>query len=99
MSESGGELKGTPMLLVSENDQFYSKVYINDICSTSGINTVGLEQQSIGGCVAFTNFGIFYVPQEAEHTIFSVLMFMDGKGLPVEKVYDNQAIKIYKVIY
>jgi len=99
MDDGGNVIVGAPMLLVSQNDQYYSKAYINDICTTDGITTVGQEQESIGGCVALTSFGVFYVPPEAEYTIFSNLMFMEGNGLPVEKVFDNQAIKIYKVLY
>jgi hypothetical protein len=39
------------------------------------------------------------VPAEIEHTIFNQLMFMQGYGLPVEKVFDNGAVQIYKVNY
>ena len=99
MNDAGSQLVGTPMLLVSQGSQYYSKMYINDVCSSSGITTVGTEEQSIGGCVALTSFGVFFVPPEAEHTIFTALMFMDGYGLGVEKVFENQLIRIYKVKY
>lgn len=35
---------------------------------------------------------------KTKSTIFSTLMFMDGAGLPLEKVFDNTLIKIYKVL-
>ena len=96
---SSGELASPPMLLISQNGQYQSKAYINELCTDSGIVRVGDEPQSIGGCVAITGFGVFYVPEEAENTIFSSLMFMEGYDLPVEKVFDNQAIQIFKVEY
>jgi len=99
MSSAGDRLTGTPMLLVSQNNQYYSKAYVNDFCTEKGIMRVGNEEQAVGGCVSITSFGVFYIPQEAEHTIFTSLMFMEGYDLPVEKVYDNQLIKIFRVIY
>jgi hypothetical protein len=42
--------------------------------------------------------GLYYIPPEAEFSIFTNLMFMDGYGIPdVGKVFDNQLIKIYKL--
>jgi len=99
MNDAGNAMVGAPMLLVMQNGQYYSKAYINEICTTDGIKTISSEGQSIGGCVAMTSFGVFYVPPEAYNTIFSNLMFMEGHGFPVEKVFDNQVIKIFKVIY
>jgi dolichyl-diphosphooligosaccharide--protein glycosyltransferase len=99
MNDAGNAMTGAPMFLASQGGEYYSKAYINDVCTIDGITQVGFEEQSIGGCVAMTSFGVFYVPAEAEHTIFSRLMFMEGNGLPVEKVFDNQAIKIFKVVY
>jgi len=95
----GAGLSGTPMFLISEGDQYVSRAYVNDVCTTSGIITLGTETPNIGGCVAITNFGVFYVPEEAYRNVFSSLMFMDGFGLPVEKTFDNGAVKIYQVLY
>jgi hypothetical protein len=98
LTNNGGLESGSPpVLLVKNGDQYVSKAYINDVCTSDGIFTVGSEEQSMGGCVALSNIGVQYIPQEAEHTIFVNLMFMDGHGLPVEKVFDNQLIKIYKI--
>jgi len=99
MNKNGNEMVGSPILLASQNGQYTSKAYINNVCSSAGLVKVGSEDPSLGGCVALTSFGVFYVPEEAMNTIFSYLMFMEGTGLPVEKVFDNQLIKIYEVIY
>ncbi len=92
-----GAISGTPMLLVSQNGQYFQKNYINDVCTSSGIITVGSESPSIPGCVAVSDLGVYYIPPEAEHSIFTDLMFMEGSSSPVEKVFDNRLVKIYKV--
>jgi dolichyl-diphosphooligosaccharide--protein glycosyltransferase len=96
-----GNLAGTPMFLIKrqDNDQYLQKSYINDVCTRSGIIRAGDESPAIPGCVSISDLGIYYVPPEAENTIFTDLMFMEGTGLPVEKVFDNQLVKIYKVSY
>ena len=50
------------------------------------------------GCVAISDLGVFYIPPEAEFSIFTDLMFMNGveAGDHVEKVFDNKMVKIYK---
>ena len=83
--------------MVTQNGQVVSRSFINDICTSSGVTSVGNRNDTIGGCAAITSFGIFYIPEESKNTIFSRLMFMDGSGLPLEKVFDNNVIKIYKV--
>lgn len=95
----GGGLGGTPMFLISQNGQYYQRAYINDICTESGIVTIGNQTPSMGGCVGLADFGVFYVPPEAENSIFNDLMFLDGKGLPVKKVFDNSYVIIYEVEY
>lgn len=92
-----GIVTSSPMLLLAQGNQFGSQSYINDICTSQGIIRLGEQQPDVGGCVAITRSGIFFVPPEAEHTIFANLMFMDGFGLPLEKQFDNNFIKIYKV--
>jgi asparagine N-glycosylation enzyme membrane subunit Stt3 len=93
-----GNIGGTPMFLVTDGTAYSNKAYINDLCTEKGIASVGNESQTIGGCIALTQYGLFYVPQEAEHTIFTSLMFMDGYGLAENgllKVFDNGLIHIY----
>jgi dolichyl-diphosphooligosaccharide--protein glycosyltransferase len=97
--DNNGALTGAPMFLLSQNGKYYSKSYINEVCTTNGIITVGNETQAMPGCVSISDLGVFYIPAEAEHTIFVDLMFMQGYGLPVEKVFDNTAVQIYKVKY
>ncbi len=97
--DSQGILKGTPMFLVSQNGQYMQKSYINDVCTVSGITRAGNEDPSIPGCVAISDLGLYYIPPEAENSIFTNLMFMGGVGLPVEKVFDNRMVKIYKIDY
>jgi dolichyl-diphosphooligosaccharide--protein glycosyltransferase len=94
-----GNLAGTPMFLVLQNGQYFQKSYINDVCTRSGIIRAGEESPSLPGCVSISDLGIYYAPPEAKDTIFTSLMFMEGTGLPVEKVFDNQLVKIYKVNY
>ncbi len=90
-------LAGPPVFLVSQNGQYIQRSYINDICTVNGIIRAGNRTDSIGGCVSISNLGIFYIPEVAEHTMFSRLMFMEGADLPIEKVFDNVLVKIYKV--
>jgi len=93
-----GNIAGTPIFLVTDGTRYSNKAYINDLCTEKGIASVGNESQSIGGCIAMTQYGLFYIPAEAEHTIFTSLMFMDGYGLTDEglnKVFDNGLIHIY----
>ncbi len=98
--DENGVLAGTPTFLVKQNNQYYQRTYINDVCTADfGIITTGENTPSLGGCVALTDMGVFYIPPEAENTIFVNLMFMEGYGLPLEKVFDNTLIKIYKVNY
>jgi dolichyl-diphosphooligosaccharide--protein glycosyltransferase len=96
-------LAAPPMFLVSQNGRYFQKTYINEFCTTSGIVRVANETNSMPGCIAINTYlgqdGLFYVPAEIEHTIFNQLMFMQGYGLPVEKVFDNGAVQIYKVNY
>jgi dolichyl-diphosphooligosaccharide--protein glycosyltransferase len=92
-----GGLAGTPMFLVLRDGQYYQKSYINDVCTESGIVRAGSESPSIPGCISISDLGVYYIPPEAEHSIFTNLMFMEGAGLPVEKVFDNQLIKIYEI--
>jgi hypothetical protein len=95
--DNNSNVVGSPMLLTSQGNQYYSKVYVNDLCTTKGIIHVGDESPKLGGCVALSSVGVFFIPEVAEKNMFVNLMFMDGYNLPVEKVFDNQWIKIYKV--
>jgi len=98
MNAEGG-LSGTPMFLVSQNGQYQQRTYINNVCTNQGLVVVGNQTPSMEGCVGLADFGVFYVPPEAETSIFNSLMFMDGKGLPVKKVFDNRYVKIFEVEY
>ncbi len=94
----GGDFAGAPIFLISQNGQYYPSGHVNKMCtSEAGIVQLGNEADDVGGCVAMTDIGAFYLPEETVNTIFSRLMFMGGYGLPVEKVFDNAAIKIYKL--
>jgi len=95
-----GNIAGPPMFMISSGEQYMGRTYINDICTTNGI--IRMESSdgadTMPGCVAIAAYGLFYIPQEAEFSIFTNLMFMDGYGIPdVEKVFDNQLIKIYRL--
>jgi len=74
---------------------------IDELCTQQGIVNFQNVTGDIGGCIALTDFGIFYLPEPMQKTIFSRLMFMDGFGLPVKKEYDNKSparIIIYKML-
>lgn len=92
-------ISGSPMFLIEQDGSFISKAYINELCTENGIAKIGTETNSMGGCLTFTKYGMFYVPEEVKNTIFTSLMFMDGWDLPVKKVFDNGLIKIYEVMY
>jgi hypothetical protein len=98
MGADGG-LSGTPMFLISQDGQYYQRSYINEVCTSQGILTVGNQTPAMEGCVGLADFGVFYVPPEAENSIFNGLMFLEGEGLPVKKVFDNRYVKIYEVEY
>ncbi len=98
--DAGGNIAGSPIFMVSQGGQYIGRTYISDMCTTNGIIRLPTPENgdTMPGCVTITAYGLFYVPPEAEFTIFTNLMFMDGYGIPdVEKVFDNQLIKIYKL--
>lgn len=97
--DQSGNVASSPVFLVVQNDQYYSKQYINDVCTDNGIIHMGDETPSMGGCVSISKLGIYYIPEEAKESIFVNLMFMEGYGLPLEKVFDNRLITIYEVEY
>jgi len=91
-----GNLAGSPMFLVSQGGQYVQNAFINDICSTQGIVRIEERTPSIGGCVAISPQGLFYIPEVAKNSIFTSLQFMNGAGLPVNKVFDNNFVQIYE---
>ncbi len=105
-----GSIAGAPIFMTKSGDQYLGKIYITDICSSSGLIKIPVEEGNniMPGCLATTplmgvneaNIPLYihYIPPEAEFSIFTNLMFMDGYGIPdVEKVFDNMPIKIYKL--
>jgi len=96
---SAGDIAGSPRLLTYQGEQFVSNGFINDVCSEDGITHVGDETPSIGGCLSFSSFGVYYIPEVAKNTIFISLQFMNGAGLPVKNVFDNSVIKIFEIEY
>ena len=95
-----GNVVGAPMFMVTSGEQYLGRSYIPDMCTINGIITFPVEDGAdiMPGCIRITGYGLFYVPPEAEHSIFTNLMFMDGAGIDdVEKVFDNTLIKIYKL--
>jgi len=98
-ADENGNAESSLKFMVKQDGKYYQQGYINDVCTASGVMHIGDEEPSIGGCVAMSSLGVYYVPPEAKDTIFANLMFMDGHGLPLEKVFDNVYVKIYKVLY
>ncbi len=98
--------KGPIRFLASKSDgQYIPQGTIADVCTNSGI--IKASNETSNGCIALSDIGVFLIPSQAEDTVFSSLMFMDGYGLPVEKVFDSSsipgafpkgAIKIYRVL-
>ena len=97
--DSNGGLAGAPSFLVMQDGKYYQKSPVNDVCTVNGIIRAGNASDAMPGCIALSDLGVFYIPKEAENTIFVDLMFMKGYGLPVEKVFDNTYMQIYKVKY
>ncbi|MBN2101823.1 MAG: glycosyltransferase family 39 protein [Candidatus Aenigmarchaeota archaeon] len=97
--DSSGNIAGRPVFLVQQGGQYLQRLYVNDLCTTQGIISIGnVTSDTIPGCISLTQFGVFYIPPEAEYSIFTSLMFMDGYGLEgLTKVFDNAAIRIYKL--
>ncbi len=93
-----GQITDVPMFLIAQGGQYLQSAYINDICSSAGLITMGNKTPSLGGCLAITDIGVYYVPEEAKNTIFARLQFMEGWGLPVEKIFDNGLMKVYRII-
>ncbi|MFH0956485.1 MAG: STT3 domain-containing protein [Candidatus Aenigmatarchaeota archaeon] len=95
-----GGIAGQPVFMVTNGEQYIGRTYISDLCTTSGIIHIESPDgaQTMPGCITIAAYGLFYIPPEAEFTIFTNLMFMDGYGMPdLTKVFDNQLIKIYKL--
>ena len=67
----GQGLTDTPIFIVQQNGVYSEPQYINDICTESGIITTGTNTPDMGGCVSISQFGVYYIPSEAEHTIFT----------------------------
>ncbi|MBI2675369.1 MAG: glycosyltransferase family 39 protein [Candidatus Aenigmarchaeota archaeon] len=88
---TGDSFRGPIRFLASKGDgQYIPQGTITDVCTNSGI--IHVSNESANGCVALSDIGVFLVPSVAENTVFSSLMFMDGHGLPVEKVYESSAV-------
>lgn len=109
---SGQSIAGTPQLIISQNDQVLQQSYINDLCASAiefngtiiqkgQIIKVGNQTNALPGCIALSSFGVFFIPEDVENTIFTTLMFMDAGDLPLEKVFTSQRglITIYKTEY
>jgi len=94
-----GNVNGMPMFLIAQGDQFIEKLTLTKICSEGGITDLGEAEDEMGGCLYVGDFGIFYILPELMDNVFVDLMFLEGSKLPVEKVFDNSAIKIYEVKY
>ena len=91
-----GNVAGMPVFLQMSGDQFVGRAYIQDVCTSDGIINTGNQEPMMKGCIVVAPWAVYYVPPEAEHTIFTRLQFMDGYGLPVKKVFDNGLIHIFE---
>jgi len=94
-----GNLADSPVFLVSQGGQYVQNGFVNDVCTEQGMLHVEDKEPSVGGCVSISSLGVYYIPESAKNTIFVSLQFMNGVGLPVEMVFDNNYINIYKVNY
>jgi len=96
---SAGTATGSLKFMQEQEGRYYQIGYVNNVCTENGLIRAGLEEQDIGGCVAMGPLGVYYIPPESMDSIFVSLMFMDGDDLPLETVFDNAYVKIYKVLY
>ena len=122
--DPSGNLAAPPSLLVGQGGAYSNQLFINRVCTPSGIVTVGQESPDLPGCLIFSSFGIYLSSPQIEYyssflrgedqasldgkrqkseaisnSIFTSLQFMEGAGLPVEKVFDNRLIKVYEIKY
>jgi len=72
-------------------------IYINRMCTKNGLLTIGSKSPADSGCVSMMGDFAFIIPENTIGTIFTSLMFMHGKGLPVELVFENSYVKLYRI--
>lgn len=70
---------------------------VTDICTERGLKVFNNTRNPAPGCLYRSGLGTLYLPTQIETTIFTDLMLMGGSRSPVEKVFSNKLIKIYKV--
>ena len=74
--------------------------YMKGICTKDGFVDLKPPEPVFDACLVFSKFGVFlpYPEMEAGLSNFAKLYLFDGENVPfLEKVYDNDEIKIFKV--
>ena len=91
-----GQLEGNIVLSTSQGQE----AYIKSICGAGGLMPLNPpnDKAIIDNCVFITPQLVYLASEDIGTSVFTKLYLMDGAGVPyVEKVFDNQEVKIFKV--
>ncbi len=92
----GGQLEGNIVLSTSQGQE----AYIKSICGANGLVPLNPpnDKAIIDNCVFLTPNLVYLATEDVGTSMFTKLYLMNGEGVPyVEKVFDNQEVKIFKV--
>ncbi|MFH1431812.1 MAG: STT3 domain-containing protein [archaeon] len=92
----GGQLEGNIVLSTMQGQE----AYIKSICGMDGLIPLNPpnDKAVIDNCVFLTPQLVYLASEDIGNSVFTKLYLMNGAGVPyVEKVFDNQEIKIFKV--
>ncbi|RLG13402.1 MAG: hypothetical protein DRN71_04875 [Candidatus Nanohalarchaeota archaeon] len=91
-----GQLEGNIVLSTSQGQE----AYVKSICGAGGVVPLNppSDKAIIDNCVFITPRLVYLASEDIGTSVFTKLYLMDGAGVPyVEKVFDNQEVKIFKV--
>ncbi len=91
-----GQLEGNIVLSTSQGQE----AYVKSICGAGGLVPLNPpnDKAIIDNCVFITPKLVYLASEDIGTSVFTKLYLMDGAGVPyVEKVFDNQEVKIFKV--
>ncbi len=94
--DPSGQLGGNIVLSMSNGQE----AYVKSICGAGGLVPLNPpdDKPVIDSCVFITPNLVYLATEDIGTSVFTKLYLMDGAGVPyVEKVFDNQEVKIFKV--
>ena len=92
----GGQLEGNIVLSTSQGQE----AYVKSVCGVNGLVPLNPpdDKAIIDNCVFITQNLVYLATEDVGTSEFTKLYLMNGEGVPyVEKVFDNQEVKIFKV--